>query len=100
VVELAENGVSVVFISSELEEVVRLSERIVVLKDHQKIGEIINGPDITAQHVVDVIAAHGVEAAAESGIIDAEDGHDPDTSTPTRTPQASTRAYAATEEES
>ena len=100
VVELAENGVSVVFISSELEEVVRLSERIVVLKDHQKIGEIVNGPEITAQHVVDVIAAHGVEAAAESGIIDAEDEHDPDTSTPTRTPQASTRAYAATEEES
>ncbi|MET1015785.1 sugar ABC transporter ATP-binding protein [Orlajensenia leifsoniae] len=100
VVELAENGVSVVFISSELEEVVRLSERIVVLKDHQKIGEIVNGPEITAQHVVDVIAAHGVEAAAESDIIDAEDEHDPDTSTPTRTPQASTRAYAATEEES
>ncbi|KQQ92780.1 sugar ABC transporter ATP-binding protein [Leifsonia sp. Leaf325] len=100
VVELAENGVSVVFISSELEEVVRLSERIVVLKDHQKIGEIVNGPGITAQHVVDVIAAHGVEAAAESGIIDAEDERDPDTSTPTRTPQASTRAYAATEEES
>ncbi|KQX05526.1 MULTISPECIES: sugar ABC transporter ATP-binding protein [unclassified Leifsonia] len=99
VAELAEGGVSVVFISSELEEVVRLSERIVVLKDHQKIGEIVNGPGITAQHVVDVIAAHGVEAAAESDIIDAEDEHDPDTSIP-GTPQTSARAYAATEEES
>src|SRR5690606_11211604 len=47
VAQLAEDGVSVVFISSELEEVVRLSERIVVLKDHQKIGEIVNGPDVT-----------------------------------------------------
>ncbi|GAA1142912.1 MULTISPECIES: sugar ABC transporter ATP-binding protein [Microbacterium] len=66
VAQLAEEGMSVVFISSELEEVVRLSERIVVLKDHQKIGEIQNGPDVTAQSVVDVIAAHGVESAADS----------------------------------
>ena len=66
VAELAEDGVAVVFISSELEEVVRLSERIVVLKDHRKIGEIQNGPDVTAQVIVDVIAAHGVEAAAET----------------------------------
>lgn len=64
VAELADQGVAVVFVSSELEEVVRLSERIVVLKDHSKIGEILNGPDVTAQEIVDVIAAHGVEAAA------------------------------------
>jgi simple sugar transport system ATP-binding protein len=37
-----------------------------VLKDHSKIGEIKNGPDVTAQEIVDVIAAHGVEAAAET----------------------------------
>ena len=77
VAALAEDGVSVVFISSELEEVVRLSERIIVLKDHQKIGEIVNGPTVNAQQVVDVIAAHGVEAAAHSGIIDAEAGLHP-----------------------
>ena len=74
--ELAEEGVAVVFISSELEEVVRLSERIVVLKDHRKIGELQNGPDVTAQVVVDVIAAHGVEAAAET--LDEADGALPD----------------------
>ena len=56
VAELAEQGMSVVFISSELEEVVRLSERIVVLKDHEKIGELVNGPDVSAQTVVDIIA--------------------------------------------
>ncbi|REJ06998.1 sugar ABC transporter ATP-binding protein [Microbacterium bovistercoris] len=66
VAQLAEDGVAVVFISSELEEVVRLSERIVVLKDHSKIGEIQNGPDVTAQEIVDVIAAHGAEAAADT----------------------------------
>ncbi|WP_044441447.1 sugar ABC transporter ATP-binding protein [Agreia bicolorata] len=60
---LAEEGMSVVFISSELEEVVRLSERIVVLKDHRKIGEIINGPDIDADTIVDLIASDGADAA-------------------------------------
>ena len=50
---LADDGVAVVFISSELEEVVRLSDRIVVLKDHRKIGEIVNGPDVTAETIVD-----------------------------------------------
>ena len=59
VAKLAADGVSVVFISSELEEVVRISDRIVVLKDRAKIGEITNGPDVTAQHVVELIAAHG-----------------------------------------
>ncbi|WP_350347740.1 sugar ABC transporter ATP-binding protein [Agromyces sp. G08B096] len=94
VAALAEDGVSVVFISSELEEVVRLSERIIVLKDHQKIGEIVNGPDVTAQQVVDVIAAHGVEAAVESGIIDADAGPHP-----AEAPHAAVPAAAATEEE-
>jgi monosaccharide-transporting ATPase len=56
---LAEDGMSVVFISSELEEVVRLSERIVVMKDHRKIGEIVNGPEVTADTIVDLIATEG-----------------------------------------
>jgi monosaccharide-transporting ATPase len=56
---LAEDGMSVVFISSELEEVVRLSERIIVLKDHRKIGEIVNGPSVTADTIVDIIASEG-----------------------------------------
>ena len=59
VAELAEGGMSVVFISSELEEVVRLSERIVILKDHQKVGEVVNGPDVTAESIVSIIAADG-----------------------------------------
>jgi simple sugar transport system ATP-binding protein len=57
VAELAEGGMSVVFISSELEEVVRLSERIVIMKDHQKVGEVVNGPDVTAERIVSIIAA-------------------------------------------
>ncbi|XBH21737.1 sugar ABC transporter ATP-binding protein [Jonesiaceae bacterium BS-20] len=56
VIELADEGVSIVFISSELEEVVRLSDRIVVLKDHRKIAELENGPDITPESIVSTIA--------------------------------------------
>ncbi|WCD93705.1 sugar ABC transporter ATP-binding protein [Microbacterium sp. nov. GSS16] len=77
VAALAEDGVAVVFVSSELEEVVRLSERIVVLKDHEKIGEIQNGPEVNAQQIVDVIAAHGTDAAAAT--LDEAEGAVPDT---------------------
>ncbi|MHC9044687.1 sugar ABC transporter ATP-binding protein [Microbacterium saperdae] len=55
--QLAGDGVGVVFISSELEEVVRLSDRIVVLKDRDKIGELSNGPAVTVDSVVELIAA-------------------------------------------
>jgi len=77
VAQLAETGVAVIFVSSELEEVVRLSERIVVLKDHRKIGEIQNGPDVTAQEIVEVIAAHGSGAAADT--LEEAEGALPDT---------------------
>jgi len=63
VTELAAAGMSVVFISSELEEVVRLSERIVILKDHEKVGEVVNGPDVTAERIVSIIAAESEEEA-------------------------------------
>ena len=56
----------VVFISSELEEVVRLSERIVILKDHRKIGEVVNGPEVSAQSVVSIIAAESEELAEQA----------------------------------
>ncbi|MDQ0728162.1 sugar ABC transporter ATP-binding protein [Microbacterium sp. W4I20] len=55
--QLAGEGVAVVFISSELEEVVRLSDRIIVLKDREKIGELSNGPGVTVDTVVEMIAA-------------------------------------------
>jgi simple sugar transport system ATP-binding protein len=73
VLELAADGVSVVFISSELEEVVRLSDRIVVLKDHRKIAEVLNGPEVTAESIVNVIAREGVEEAKEAAISVAEE---------------------------
>lgn len=72
VLELADDGVSVVFISSELEEVVRLSDRIVVMKDHRKIAELTNGVDTTPESIIAIIADepsttsdHAAEALAE-----------------------------------
>ncbi len=55
--KLATQGVSVVFISSDLAEVVRLADRIVVLRDGTKIGELSNGPGVTVDTVVEMIAA-------------------------------------------
>jgi monosaccharide-transporting ATPase len=67
VVTLAEAGTSVVFISSELEEVVRLSNRIVVMKDHRKVGEIVVTPDVSTQTIVDVIASDGAPPEEKHG---------------------------------
>ena len=62
VAQLAMEGVAVVFVSSELEEVVRLSDRIVVMKDRRKIGEVSNGPHLNVDTIVEMIAG---DAAAE-----------------------------------
>ena len=59
--KLVDRGMAVVFISSEFTEVVRMSDRIVVLKDRGKIGELSNGPGVTVDTVVEMIAADGVE---------------------------------------
>jgi galactofuranose transport system ATP-binding protein len=39
VLDLAEEGMSILFISSELEEVLRVSHRVTVLHDHKKVAE-------------------------------------------------------------
>ncbi|MBO9577227.1 MAG: sugar ABC transporter ATP-binding protein [Microbacteriaceae bacterium] len=66
VAALAERGVTVVFISSELEEVVRLSDRILVLKDRRKIAELVNGEHVTADTIVAVIAEDAATAHEET----------------------------------
>ncbi|MDO9174534.1 MAG: ATP-binding cassette domain-containing protein, partial [Actinomycetota bacterium] len=59
VIELSDAGVSVVFISSEIDEVVRLSDRVAILKDRRKIDEIEVGPDTTTATIVAIIASEG-----------------------------------------
>jgi monosaccharide-transporting ATPase len=43
ILALAKQGMAVLFISSEMEEVVRVSDRIVVLRDRAKVGELPAG---------------------------------------------------------
>lgn len=49
ILALAKQGMAVLFISSEMEEVVRVSDRIVVLRDRAKVGELPAG---TEEHAV------------------------------------------------
>lgn len=56
--DLAEQGMGVVFISSELEEVVRLSDNIEVLKDRRKIAELENDATVSRETIVDTIASN------------------------------------------
>ena len=54
ILSLARDGMAVLFISSEMEEVVRVSDRIVVLREHEKVGELPKGS--TEQAVYALIA--------------------------------------------
>lgn len=61
VADLAGKGMSVLFISAELEEVLRLSHRVVVMRDRRKIRELPND-DLSVGDVLEIIAG---EARAE-----------------------------------
>ena len=56
IAELAEQGLGVVFISSELDEVLRVSQRIVVMRDRRKIAELQNNESVDVDDVVALIA--------------------------------------------
>ncbi len=61
VLDLSHEGMAILFISSELEEVVRCSDRVVVLRDRQKIEELV-GDQIEEHQIMHTIATK--EAAA------------------------------------
>ena len=74
IAELAEKGLAVVLISSELEEVVEGSDSVVVLRDGAQLGALF-GDDITEDAIMDMIAeAADSEVAAETGATAAVDG--------------------------
>ena len=54
--KLCNNGMSLVFISSEIEEVIRCSDRIVVMRDRKKIAEV-SGTDLNAEKILETISA-------------------------------------------
>ncbi len=55
VIDLAKKGMAVVFISSELDEMLRCCSRIAVLRDYRKIAEI-NGSNLTEEIVMHYMA--------------------------------------------
>jgi len=55
ILNLSRKGLSVIFISSEFEEVIRCSSRIAVLKDKVKIAEL-SGTDMTESGILQTIA--------------------------------------------
>ena len=74
VAELAAEGLSVVFISAELEEVLRLSDRLVVMRDRRKIDERLNA-DVSVRDVLEIIAGETrPEILAEPGPASSTEG--------------------------
>ncbi|NEC89369.1 sugar ABC transporter ATP-binding protein [Streptomyces sp. SID12501] len=57
VVSLSEEGMSVLYIAAELEEVLRLSHTIGVLRDRKLVAQIANGPEITPTRILETIAS-------------------------------------------
>ena len=55
VLDLADEGMSVAFISSEIEEMLRTCSRMAVLRDGAKVGEL-EGEDLTQQKIMNTIA--------------------------------------------
>ena len=56
--EMCGQGVSVIFISSELDEIIRCSNRIVVMRDGKKVAEV-NGEGCTQDTILNIIAEGG-----------------------------------------
>ncbi|MCV9965202.1 sugar ABC transporter ATP-binding protein [Pararhizobium sp. BT-229] len=54
--ELCAEGMSLIVISSELEELVAYSSRVIVLRDRQHVAEL-TGSEITTEHIVNAIAS-------------------------------------------
>ncbi len=60
--KLREEGMSLLLISSELDEVVRNSSRVIVLRDRDKIAEL-SGEELSEQKILRVIASQAGDAA-------------------------------------
>ncbi|WP_328507323.1 sugar ABC transporter ATP-binding protein [Streptomyces sp. NBC_00391] len=57
VVSLSEDGMAVLYIAAELEEVLRLSHTIGVLRDRKLVATLTNGPEITTSKILETIAS-------------------------------------------
>ncbi len=63
IASLRKQGLAILFISSELEEVVRDSQRVIILRDRRKVGELA-AEQISEQAIMQMIAAPTGESQA------------------------------------
>jgi len=61
--EMCEDGMSIIFISSELDEIIRCSNRIIVMRDGKKAGEL-SGEGCTQADIMRIIAGEKVGETA------------------------------------
>ena len=54
---LRREGMGIIFISSELDELVRTCNRVIVMRDHHKVGELA-GTQVQESEIMGLIAAH------------------------------------------
>ncbi|GIG69216.1 sugar ABC transporter ATP-binding protein [Phytomonospora endophytica] len=59
VVTLAADGMAVVFVSAELEEVLRLSHKVAVVRDRELVAELANDETLTLDGLMEIIASGG-----------------------------------------
>ena len=62
--ELSRQGLSVIFISSELEEVLRLAQRVVVMRDRRQLG-VLDSFGIGVPDLIDYMANQTTDQKAE-----------------------------------
>ena len=63
--EMCGDGVSVIFISSELDEIIRCSNRIIIMRDREKVAEL-NGDEATQDKILAIIAEGANAAGGEA----------------------------------
>ena len=66
--EMCNDGVSVIFISSELDEIIRCSNRIVIMRDRQKVAEV-DGATCTQQDILNIIAEGAAAGKTKEGSV-------------------------------
>ncbi|GGL14081.1 sugar ABC transporter ATP-binding protein [Planomonospora parontospora] len=59
VAELSDGGMAVLFVSAELEEVLRLSHKVAVLRDRRLVAELPNDDGLTTGVIMETIASGG-----------------------------------------
>jgi galactofuranose transport system ATP-binding protein len=71
--DLAKDGLAVVLISSEIEEVIEGSDRVVALKDGAVVG-LLSGNDVTEGNVMEMLAESGSPGNGEAADGSPENG--------------------------